>query len=1188
MLHLHVAERADALVAGLPEVLSAPGDDPFAPAVLSVPTRGVERWLTQTLSHSLGATAAGEAGVSANIDFPFPATLVDTVVSAATGFDARSDPWRGSRLLWPLLEVVDTNASEPWLALLADHIGIAPGSPESRRGRRAAVVSHVGRLFVGYAINRPDMIRGWAAGASTDGSGNELPPASAWQAELWRRVRALVDSPSPPERLAEACERLREDPGLAPLPGSISVFGLTRLPASQLEILDALAAHRAVHLFVLHPSRALWDEIAAADPPPPATRRADDTMIDRVTNPLLASWGHDARELQLVLSGREGAGTPTEITRHDVTHNTDTLLRRLQSQISANEAPPGPPPAGEPDQRPPLADDDRSVQIHSCHGRERQVEVLRDAIMHLLAADPSLEPRDVIVMCPNVEDFAPLIHAAFGAGRLVATEDELAPGTADAPAPPDLRVRLADRSLRRTNPILGAIAEILELASARLTASQLLDFANLEPVRRRFGFDDDGLSRILEWINEAHIHWGIDLGHRVAFQVPVDDGTWRRGLDRILLGVAMSEDDARVFGGTLPLDDVESGAISLAGRFAELLDRIEAAFASFAEAQTLTAWADAIATAADNLTAPEWGAEWERLELDRLLEDLTADADGDGIAVERPSMGAIAPQKGRSVKAGTGAPAPTLTLPEIRSLLAPHLAGRPTTANFRTGHISVCTLTPMRSVPHRVVCLLGLDDGRFPRKTPRDGDDLLLDEPHIGDRDPRLEDRQLLLDALMAAADNVVVTYGGSDERTNVEIPPAVPVGELIDVIDATVHHSDPDLAAREQVVVTHPLQPFDPRNFSAGWSPTAPDPWSFDPVNLAGALARERTPEPRGPFLPEPLDPVAAAAGSTAAVLELDDLLRFVEHPIRAFLRQRLGVGVRDFFEEVDDDLPIELDHLGKWNVGNNLLQAQLRGLDRRAATLAEIKRGSLPPSILGAEVIGEQTPRVDAILALAARELPRGERTSADVRVELDGGRTLAGTVGGIEEGVLGTVTLSRVKAKQRLVSWVRLLAVTAAHPERDWRAITIGHHPTGKGEWVTRLGGLGDSAEERRTAATAYLNVIADLHARGMRGPVPIYTETSAAYADAARSSSGNPIAAAAKKFETERFSPVAGEIDDPEHRFVYGDISTLTDVLGEKPRDDEGGEGWFGSERTRFGTLARRLWHDLLRHERGERG
>lgn len=1144
LLHLHVGERADALVAGLPEVLVDPGADPFAPAVLAVPTRGVERWLTQTLSHSLGATAGGEAGVSANIDFPFPGTLVDGVVSAATGFDPRADPWGAARLIWPLLEVVDANASEPWLALLADHIGAAPGSPESRRSRRAGVVSHLGHLFARYAVNRPDMVRAWAAGEDVDGGGVPLGTEAAWQPQLWRRLRERIGTPSPPERLADACELLRADPSISDLPARISVFGITRLPAAQLEVLDALAAHRDVHLFVLHPSQTLWEQLAA-DPDSwrGTVRRADDPTLDAVANPLLASWGHDARELQLVLGNSIGAGA--EVVRHSIARDEDTLLHRLQSQISANEAPPGPPPAGETDARAPLADDDRSVQVHSCHGRERQVEVLRDAIMHLLAADETLEPRDVIVMCPNVEDFAPLIHAVFGTGRLDADEDEPGSGS-DAPAPPDLRVRLADRSLLRTNPILGAVAELLDLANSRLTASELLDFANLDPVRRRFGFDDDDLSRILEWINAAHIHWGIDEAHRAPFNVPVAEGTWRRGLDRILLGAAMSEDDARIFEYVLPLDDVESGAISLAGRFAELIDRIDAAFVSFATTQTIDAWADAIAAATDNLTAPAFGEEWERLELDRLLEDLTAEA--------------------RTAGAGP-ADGPALTLAEVRSLLAPQLAGRPTAANFRTGHISVCTLMPMRSVPHRVVCLLGLDQEAFPRKSGRDGDDLLLADPHLADRDPRLEDRQLLLDALLAAGDNLVITYTGNDERTNLEVPPAVPVGELLDVIDATVRHA-PD-GAKERVLTRHPLQPFDHRNFDPAWTAPLPKPWSFDRVNLAGARALEGERRPPGPFLAAPLEPMPLE------VLELDSLVRFVEHPVRAFLKQRLGVEVRDFFDEVEDDLPIELDGLGRWQVGTNYLTARSRGIDARDACMAEIRRGTLPPEQLGKSVIDQQVLRVEALIALAEQVLPNGEHEACDVRVPLSGGVLLTGTIDGIEAGILGDVTLSKLKAKHRLSAWVRLLALSAAQPEQPWEAVTVGMHPTRRDALgVARFGDLGTDEAGRSAEALACLEALVDLYRRGMREPLPLFCETSAAYAAAAREGKDG-FAAAGKKFDNGwKFD---GEIEDAEHRFVLGDIGSLDAVLGEEPRPDESGAGWLTTETTRFGRLARRLWH-----------
>ena len=218
----------------------------------------------------------------------------------------------------------------------------------------------------------------------------------------------------------------------------------------------------------------------------------------------------------------------------------------------------------------------------------------------------------------------------------------------------------------------------------------------------------------------------------------------------------MTEDDQRLFGGVLPLDDVESGAIDLAGRLAELVARLHGAVDALNTPRTVPEWAAALADAADALTSTAQRDAWQRAELQRLLDDVVNEAAG---------------------HAGVLEPA------EVRALLAERLQGRPTRANFRTGHLTICTLVPMRSVPHRVVCLLGLDDGTFPRKTPRDGDDLMLDDPRIGERDSRTEDRQLLLDALLAATDRLIVTYTGHDERTNLARPPAVPVGELLDVV---------------------------------------------------------------------------------------------------------------------------------------------------------------------------------------------------------------------------------------------------------------------------------------------------------------------------------------------------------------------------------------------------------------------
>jgi exodeoxyribonuclease V gamma subunit len=1072
VLHVHRAERADALIDALRELLATPPADPFAPEVVAVPTRGMERWLTQRMAARLGASAGRADGVCANVEFPPPRRLVGEAVAAASGIDPEADPWLPERMVWPLLEVVDGSLLEPWAQPLAAFLGGTEGDA-NRRARRFATVRHVAALFDRYALHRPDMLHAWAQG--------EDAPAR-WQAELWRRLNERIGVPGPAERLDAACAALRGDPGLVALPERLSLFGLTRLPAGRLRVLRALAAQRDVHLFLLHPSPALWDKVAAALDGPIA-RRADDVTARLPANRLLASWGQDSRELQVVLGEHVSH-------HHQVEIEGSSLLARLQRDVREDRAP----------EPLPLHPADRSVEVHACHGRARQVEVARDAILHLLAEDPTLEPRDVIVMCPDVETFAPLIQAAFGATE----DDEAIP---EDRRPPDLRVRLADRAIRQTNPLLGVAGRLLELASERLTASQVIDLADREPVRRRFRLDDEDLGRIEDWVQASGIRWGLDAEHRAPFKLAaVPAGTWRAGVDRVLLGVTMTEDEQRLFGGVLPLDDVESGAIELAGRLAELIARVQAALERLGAPQPIAEWAEALAGAADALTATAPRDAWQRWELRRLLDDVVAESAG----------------------AST-----RLALPEVRALLAERLQGRPTRANFRTGHLTICTLVPMRSVPHRAVCLLGLDDAVFPRKGPRDGDDLMLDDPHVGDRDARAEDRQLLLDALMAARDRLIVTYTGNDERTNIATPPAVPVGELLDMIDRT---AGPE--AREQVVTRHPLQPFDVRNFAAE------RPWSFDRTTLEGARALLSERRPPAPFLSGPLD------ARPEPVVELPDLVAFAERPVRAFLRRRLGILAADYTDEVEDALPVELDGLGVWGVGTRLLEARLAGAEPRGAILAEIARGTLPPGVLGKPVVDRVAPVVEDIV----RHVEPGETGSVDVKVSLRD-RALRGTVAGVCGDELRTVTYSRVNARHRLAAWVRLLALTASS-DRPFSAVTIGKaraEAEGGRVTVARIPPVGVALAHRELAA------LLDVYDRGMREPLPLYCFTSAAFAQ------GGEAAARAAWASTWNQPK---EDAEPEHQLVHGGVLAFDALLADP----------------RFAELARVVWRGLLEHER----
>jgi len=1089
MLLIHRAERADALALALAELLADVPADPFAPEVVAVPTRGIERWLTQRLSSHLGARHGAGDGVCANVEFPFPGALVSESLALASGIAPERDPWQPARLVWPLIEVVEAAMEESWLQPLTRHL-------VSGREQRYTRLAHVARLFDEYAVRRPELIQAWATGAS---GGVDERAAAGWQPELWRRLRESVAVPSLAERLGPACAALEDDPGLVSLPPRLALFGLTRLPQSHLQVLRALAAARDVHLLLLHPSPALW-----------ATEEAH--------NRLLRSWGRDVHGLQTLVRGI-GRDIHHQLPPQDA---ATTLLSALQHDIHDDAQPPGPPlRPGQTDMRIELSAEDSSLRIHACHGRARQVEVLREAILHRLAGDPTLEPRDVIVMCPDIESFAPLIEAVFG-GRAADESGEASPR---APGePPTLRVRLADRSLRRTTPILAVVARLLELASSRVTASEVLDLADAGPVRARFAFDDDELAQIREWVAGAHIHWGLDAERRAAYRLTeVEAGTWAAGLRRLLLGVAMDADGGAAFRGVLPAAAIQSSQIELAGRFSEFVDRLDAALRALTGPQTLAGWAAALTAAADALTATPAHESWQRRQLDAILAELVEEQGATEAAGQR---------------AGSTATGIQLLLAEVRALLGRRLEGRPTRANFRSGHLTFCTLVPMRSVPHRLVCLLGLDDGAFPRQPPRDGDNLLLDAPRPGDRDPRTEDRQLLLDALLAAREALIITYSGNDERTNAPLPPAVPVGELLDAIDATARvGSDSARRARELVLVRHPLQPFDPRNFTAGGSDparAAGGPWSFDRAELEGARALVAPRSEPPSFLPAPL---SAAAGERAVTLE--ELVSFVQRPVRAFLRQRLGVSAQRDEDEIDDALPIELDGLARWGVGQRLLDAVRAGIDPREAYRAEIARGTLPPGALGAPVIQSILPTAkvlaDTASAFAGGHHARSEQTN----VVLEDGTRLTGTVGGIHGHLMLAVSYSRLGPRQRLAAWVRLLALCAAHPDIAFEGVTIGRGGRQDPVQIRRIPQLGGSPELRRATALAELGRLVELRAEGLRAPLPLPCATANAYAEALRSGD-DPAAAALRKWHSGWYDDrlIEGEEDEPEHRLALG--------------------------------------------------
>ncbi|MEN4477940.1 exodeoxyribonuclease V subunit gamma [Mycolicibacterium cosmeticum] len=1052
-LHLHRAERTDLLADGLGALLSRPLPDPFAQELVLVPAKGVERWLSQRLSDRLG--------VCAGVRFRSPRSLIGELIGTS-----QRDPWSPDALVWPLLATIDENLDQPWCATLATHLGHFETGEERelRQGRRYAVARRLAGLFASYARQRPELLVDWA-GVDAD---------LAWQPPLWQALLARMDTDPPHVRHTKTLARLREAPS-DQLPQRLSLFGHTRLPATEIELLGALSTHHDLHLWLPHPSDHMW-----RSPTDHAGRipRREDTSHRGVGHPLLATLGRDLRELQRALP------TPASDEYLPAPTHPDTLLGWLQSDIAADKL--------RPDGRT-LRPTDRSVQVHACHGPARQVDVLREVLLGLLADDPTLEPRDILVMCPDIETFAPLISAGFGLGEVVH----------GAHPAHRLRVRLADRALVQTNPLLAVAAQLLSLAGARATASEVLNLAATAPVRARFGFTDDDLDAVTAWVREANIRWGFDQQHRAPYGVEFLHNTWRFGLDRVLAGVALSDDSRTWLDTTLPLDDVSSNRVELAGRFAEFVEQLHRTVVALGGTRPLADWLHALLDGIDALAHDD--EDWPRAQTQQEFTDILDTADG----------------------------ATPLRLSDIRALLDRRLAGRPTRANFRTGTLTVCTMVPMRSVPHRVVCLVGLDDGTFPRLGAVDGDDILARDPMTGERDIRSEDRQLLLDAIGAATETLVITYTGANEYTGQVRPPAVPVAELLDTLDLTC-------SGKVSVLTRHPLQPFDIRNVE-------PDengrPFTFDPTALTAALAMSGHREPRPVFVSGPLPALPVAD------VELTELIRFFNDPVKGFFRA-LDYTLPWDVDGVSDEMPVAIDALQEWTVGDRMLADIMAGLTPQDAQQAEWRRGTLPPGRLGWRRAIEIRDQAAELAAEALRHRTT-EAAVFDVAVELGPGRRLTGTVTPVFGNRLTAVTYSKLDGKHLLTSWIPLLALAAAEPKRSWSATCVGRPRRGTTPRVQVL-----------QAPDATLPVLRDLVAlydEGRRTPLPLPVKTSYAWA-VAREAGDDPEQAAGYRWKN--------ECEDKAVERVWGRGARLADLTG-------------------LDEYAQRLWLPLLRSESSSR-
>lgn len=1079
VLHLYAAERIEPLASRLAQVLAETPCDPMRPEWIAVPSMGMRRWLQLQLARELGASSPGAGdGIAAHMVMTFPAALRDAVLAAEPTNAAGIDLWHVDRLAWGVHRTLVDHRDDELVG------SIAPPSHVSLFGR----AQRVAQLFDRYHVHRPAMVRQWASGADVDALGRPLPPHLSWQPHIWRLVRSDIGLASPPETAAARLDAARSGTASithrgVELPQRLVLFGLTQVygGAGLSDVISAVARHRELHLFQLRPSAIAATRLRTATEPAAgatARLRSDDTSAALVNHPLLRSWGRMQHEAAVVMNQlapeaatdqeipfRVGVGLGETSDESPIAGDSAaTLLHRVQSDIRLDQTPDG---SFQPSR------DDRSLQFHACYGAARQVEVLRDAILHLLADEElDLSEEDIVVLCPALDRFAPLLEPIFGASAPDSTTGNTSRASRIDRSTPALRYRVADRSITTSNPLLAALSSLLDLVRGRFDAPAVLDFMSLAPVRARFDFTDDSLARIGEWVIDTQVCWGLTEHHRESFGVPaaITTNSWQAAVDQLMMGTALHQSSSLALGDVAPFD-VGAGAVGEIASLAELMWRLSELEAAAHIDRTIDEWVEVLHDASTALFAASHADEWQLEGLHRLLGNLVE-------ASLRPE------------------PSTTpLTFDDLRKVLSETLDQAPGRPDFFRGGITITSMRSLRSIPFRAVCLLGMDQEAFGLSA-TDGDDLVAMVPMIADPDPRAEARQSLLEAILSARDCVLVFRDGHDVRTNAVVPPAVAVAELIDTLVATVH---PDHANtfRKQLEIEHPRQPFDERCF--GTETDGPQhlrgPWSFDPIALDGALARRRRSHDLAPFLPEPL------SRDSFETIQLEQLQRFMKHPVKTFLEQRLGLRLPRERAVATATFPMEIVGLDGWRIGNRLLEALLDGRTVDEWHRVERRLGTLPPLGLGDDALGPVIDVAQGLVAAAdAFALRRGPAENLQIDVTLGDGTRVRGTVAGQLDGPRpgpARIAYTQSKADQRVASWLDLMALVATDPSIDWRA--VGAHKNNNKQRPVKtidltLASRDAAPGDKRLVAVQALEVAVDLYRRGMSEPLPLFAKLS----------------------------------------------------------------------------------------------
>ncbi|CTU44835.1 exodeoxyribonuclease V subunit gamma [Escherichia coli] len=913
MLRVYHSNRLDVLEALMEFIVERERlDDPFEPEMILVQSTGMAQWLQMTLSQKFG--------IAANIDFPLPASFIWDMfvrvlpeIPKESAFNKQSMSWKLMTLLPQLLERED-------FTLLRHYL-----TDDSDKRKLFQLSSKAADLFDQYLVYRPDWLAQWETGHLVEGLGE----AQAWQAPLWKALVEYTDELGQPrwhranlyQRFIETLESATTCP--PGLPSRVFICGISALPPVYLQALQALGKHIEIHLLFTNPCRYYWGDIK--DPAYLAkllTRQRRHSFEDRelplfrdsenagqlfnsdgeqdVGNPLLASWGKLGRDYIYLLSDLESSqelDAFVDVTPDNLLHNIQSDILELENRAVASV---NIEEFSRSDNKRPLDPLDSSITFHVCHSPQREVEVLHDRLLAMLEEDPTLTPRDIIVMVADIDSYSPFIQAVFGS----------------APADRYLPYAISDRRARQSHPVLEAFISLLSLPDSRFVSEDVLALLDVPVLAARFDITEEGLRYLRQWVNESGIRWGIDDDNVRELELPATgQHTWRFGLTRMLLGYAMESAQGE-WQSVLPYDESSGLIAELVGHLASLLMQLNIWRRGLAQERPLEEW---LPVCRDMLNA-------------FFLPD--AETEAAMTLIEQQWQAIIA--EGLGAQYGDAVP-----LSLLRDELALRLDQERISQRFLAGPVNICTLMPMRSIPFKVVCLLGMNDGVYPRQLAPLGFDLMSQKPKRGDRSRRDDDRYLFLEALISAQQKLYISYIGRSIQDNSERFPSVLVQELIDYIgqshylpgDEALNCDESEARVKAHLTCHHTRMPFDPQNYQPGNLQSYAREWL--PAASQAGKAHSEFVQPLPFTLPE--------------TVPLETLQRFWAHPVRAFFQMRLQVNFRTEDSEIPDTEPFILEGLSRYQINQQLLNVLVEQDDAERLFRRFRAAGDLPYGAFG-----------------------------------------------------------------------------------------------------------------------------------------------------------------------------------------------------------------------------------------------